>query len=164
MDSMLFVTPAGRILIVPLLVIGPPVRPGPVAMLMTVPLPPPLVPLPLPKVCPGAKVIRPLLAMERPVSVGELPFDPNSRFNLPDGVAVSLPVGSACQRKSCVTANELVLLKDDDCKSNGLEMNPCVAVAVPIPGNNAPPAETVLVKAAVVPVNPPVSPPPLSFK
>src|ERR1700674_851139 len=47
--SMLLVTPAAGILIVPLLVIGPPVRPAPVPTLVTVP--------PAPgKVCPGAKL------------------------------------------------------------------------------------------------------------
>jgi len=39
--SMALVTPAEGMLIVPLPVIGPPVRPAPVAILVTVPLPPP---------------------------------------------------------------------------------------------------------------------------
>jgi hypothetical protein len=93
--SMLFVTPAAGILIVPLAVIGPPVRPAPVPTLVTVPPP-----LPPGKVCPEAKLINPLLAMESPVSVGELPFDPNSRFNEPEGLDELFPVGSAIQRKS----------------------------------------------------------------
>jgi len=76
-------------------VIGPPVRPAPVATLVTVPLP-----LPPGKVCPEAKVICPLLAIESPVSAGEVPFDPNRRFNVPEGDDVSFPAGSACQRKS----------------------------------------------------------------
>jgi len=37
------------------------------------------------KVCPEAKVICPLLAIESPVSAGEVPFDPNRRFNVPEG-------------------------------------------------------------------------------
>lgn len=93
--SMLLVTPAAGILIVPLEVIGPPVSPAPVLMLVTVP--PPLSPG---KVCPEAKVISPLLAMERPVSVGEVPFEPNRRFNDPEGFVELFPDGSACQRKS----------------------------------------------------------------
>ena len=73
--SMAFVTPAEGILIVPLAVIGPPVRPAPVLTLVTVPLPPEPG-----KVWPEAKFIRPLLAMDSPVSAGALPFDPKSRF------------------------------------------------------------------------------------
>jgi hypothetical protein len=38
----------------------------------------------------------PLLAMFRPVSAGLLLAKPNSRFKVPEGVAVSLPAGSAC--------------------------------------------------------------------
>jgi len=166
---MLFVTPAAGILIVPLVVIGPPVRPGPVPTLVTLPPPPP------PKVCPGAKLISPLLAMESPVSVGALPPAPNSRFNEPEGLEESFPVGSAIQRKSCATADELVLLNDDACRSSGFELKPCVAVAVPVPGITAPAADTVLlnmpvvaasppVKAAVVPISPPLRAPPVSCK
>ena len=59
--NMLFVTPRSGILMVPLLVIGPPVRPAPVLMLMTVPA--------TGKVCPGAKVTIPLLAIKSPVSL-----------------------------------------------------------------------------------------------
>ena len=88
-----FVTPAEGMLMVPLVVIGPPVRPAPVLMPVTVPL---LVPG---KVWPEAKLIRPLLAIDSPVSVGELSFDPNSRFNEPEGLEELFPVGSACQRK-----------------------------------------------------------------
>jgi len=167
--SMAFVTPAAGILIVPVLVIGPPVRPEPVLTLVTVPLPVPG------KVCPDAKLTSPLLAMESPVSVGELPFAPNSRFNEPEGLEESFPVGSAIQRKSCVTADELVLLNEDACRSSGFELKPCVAVAVPVLGITAPAADTVLlnvpvvaasppVKAAVVPVSPPLRAPPVSCK
>src|ERR1700722_502406 len=91
----LFVTPPVAMLMVPALVIVPPVRPDPVATLLTVPLPP------APgKVCPVAKVIWPLLATAGPVSAGVAPPEPKRRFNLPEGFAVLLPVGSACQRKS----------------------------------------------------------------
>jgi len=144
---------------------------------VTVPLPPPL---PLPKVCPAAKVIRPLPAMDRPVAVGVLPFDPNSRFSEPDGADVSFPVGSTIQRKSSVTADEVTLLNEEACRSKGFELNPCVAVAVPVSGNRAPASETVPlnvpvvaakvvaasppVKAAVVPESAPVRVPPASCK
>lgn len=170
--SMAFVTPAEGMLIVPLLVIGPPVKPAPVLMLVTVPLP---LPPPPPKVCPGAKVIRPLLAMDRPVAVGVLPLDPKSKLSEPDGADVSFPVGSAIQRKSCVTADDVVLLNDEACRSSGFELKPWVAVAVPVSGNRAPASETVpvnvpvvaanpLVKAPVVPVSAPVSVPPASCR
>src|ERR1700690_450204 len=113
--------------------------------------------------------------MEKPVSAGEVPFDPNSRFNEPDGVAVSLPVGSACQRKSCVIALEVELLNEDACKSNGFEMKPLLAVAIPVPGNRDPASVTVPanapvvaasppLKAAVVPASPPVSVPPATCR
>lgn len=70
--NIVFVTPADGILIVPLEVIGPPVSPAPVLTLVTVPLPPEPG-----KVCPEANLITPLLAIESPVSVGAVPFDPN---------------------------------------------------------------------------------------
>jgi hypothetical protein len=68
-----------------------------------------------------------------------------------------------------------VLLNEEACQSSGFELKPCVAVAVPVLGITAPDADTVLlnvpvvaasppVKAAVVPVSPPVSAPPLSRK
>ncbi len=160
---MLLVTPAAGILIVPVLVIGPPVSPAPVATLVTVPLPVPG------KVCPEAKLTSPLLAIESPVSVGATPLDPNSRFNEPDGLAVLFPVGSACHRKSWATADALVLLNADACQSTGFELKPCAAVAVPVFGNNAPASETVplnvpLVNVAVVPFSAPVRVPPLSAK
>ena len=106
--SMVLVTPAEGMLMVPVPVIGPPVRPAPVATLVTVPLPPEPG-----KVWPDAKVTSPLLAMVSPVSAGAVPFDPNSRFKEPEGDDVSFPVGSACQRKSCVTAAEVLLLNAD---------------------------------------------------
>ena len=156
--SMAFVTPAEGMLIVPLAVIGPPVRPAPVLTLVTVP------PSALGKVCPGAKLISPLLAMDSPVSEGEFPVDPNSRFNEAEGLEELFPVGSACQRKSSVIGDELSLLNEDACKSNGLEVKPCAAVAVSVPGNKAPPADRVLVKVAVVPLRAPVMAPPVSCK
>src|ERR1035441_9943137 len=109
--SIVFVTPAEGILIVPLLVIGPPVKPAPVATLVTVPLPVPG------NVCPVAKFTRPFAAIENPVSAGAVPFDPKSRFKEPEGLAVSLPTGSASQRKSCATAVEVLLLNDDASRS-----------------------------------------------
>lgn len=167
--SIVLVTPADGMLIVPLLVIGPPVNPAPVFTLVTVPLPDPG------NVWPDAKLIRPLLAIDNPVSPGVLPLEPNNRFNVPDGFDVSLPVGSACQRKSWLTADELVLLNDDACRSNGLETKPFDAVAVPVPGNSAPAAETAPLnapvnaerpplKVPVVPVKPPVNVPPESCR
>ena len=116
-----------------------------------------------------------MLAIESPVSVGEFPFDPNSRFNEPEGLEELFPVGSACQRKSCVIGDELLLLNEDACKSNGLELKPCVAVAEFVPGNRAPAAESLPVKVpldaasppvnvAVVPLSPPVRAPPESCK
>lgn len=167
--SIALVTPAEGMLMVPLVVIGPPVRPAPVSMPVTVPL---LVPG---KVCPDAKLIAPLLAMDSPVSPGVFPFDPNRRFNEPEGLEELFPVGSACQRKFCVIGDELLLLNEDACKSNGLELKPCVVVAVPVLGKRAPAAESVLlnvpvaadkppVKAAVVAFKPPVSEPPESCK
>ena len=167
--SMVLVTPAEGILIVPVPVIGPPVRPAPVATLVTVPLPVPG------KVWPEAKLTSPVLAMENPVSAGAVPFDPNSRFKEPEGDDVSFPVGSACHRKSCVTAAALLLLYEDACKSNGFEMKPLEAVAVPVSGNNAPAADMMPLnvpvdpdkaplKAAEVPLSAPVSVPPASCK
>ena len=63
--SMALVTPAFGIEIVPLVVIGPPVRPAPVFTCVTVPEPVPA------KVWPGAKVIMPVLpAIDNPLLVG----------------------------------------------------------------------------------------------
>ena len=147
--SIVLVTPALGILMVPLLVMVPPAKPAPAVMLVTVPLPVPG------KVCPEAKVMRPLPAIESPVSAGVLPA-PNNRLNFPEGEVVLLPTGSACHRKSWSTAVLVPLLNDDTCVSRGLELNPAVAVAVPVAGNAAPAADTVLLKVAVVPVRPPV--------
>ena len=113
--------------------------------------------------------------MESPVSVGELPFDPNSRFNEPEGLDVLFPAGSACQRKSCATAFDVLLLNEEACQSSGFELKPLLAVAVPVVGIRAPAAvirplnvlaaaESAPVKAPVVPLNPPVRVPPVSRK
>ena len=92
--SMAFVIPPLAIEIVPLVVIrfGLLVSPAPLPTLVTVPMPE--------KVCPGAKVIRPLLVTLSPVSVGVAPFSPNNRSSLPDGELVLLPTGSASHWKS----------------------------------------------------------------
>ena len=127
------------------------------------------------KVCPGAKVSRPLLAMENPVGAGALPFDPNSRLRTPEGLDVLFPNGRTCHRKSWETAFEVLLLNDDARKSSALEGKPCVAVAVPLAGITPPAAVNpavklavealrLPVKAAAVPVSPPVNAPPVSRK
>ena len=90
--SMGLLTPLVAMLNVPLVVIGPPVSPGPLPTLVTVPMPG--------KLCPVAKVIWPLLAMFNPVSVGVAPLAPNNRSSLPDGELVLLPTGSASHWKS----------------------------------------------------------------
>ncbi len=89
--SMVLVTPAAGMLIVPLVVIGPPVSPAPVPTLVTVPEPAPG------KVWPVAKERIPLLLTERPVSLID-PVTPYSKFSVAEVLAVSLPTGSACQR------------------------------------------------------------------
>src|SRR5258708_7019228 len=67
-------------------------------------------------VCPDANVIAPLFEIDNPVSAGTAVPDPNSRFNLPNGVALSFPVGSACQRKVSFTAAFVLLLNDEAVK------------------------------------------------
>ena len=134
--------------------VAPPLRPVPAVTPVIVPLPG--------KACPLAKLIRPLLAIERPVSAGSVALScrvlaaPNNRFSFPEGEGVLLPTASACQRKSWSTAVLVPLLNEEACVSRGLELNPAVAVAVPVAGNVAPAADTVLLKVAVVPVRPPV--------
>src|SRR5580704_3368741 len=78
--------------------------------------------------------------MFSPVSAGaELP-SANSKFSVADGVAVSLPTGSTCQRKFWFTAALLLLLKADPVKLMGWEFAPLAAVAVPAVGKlNKPP-------------------------
>jgi hypothetical protein len=129
-----------------------------------------IVPPPVPgKVWPEAKVMRPLLAMDNPVSAGATVLDPNSRCKLPAGFAVSFPVGSTCQRKRCVDAADVPLLNDDARRSSGFELKPCVAVAVPWPVIVPPAAVNAPLlsapeKVALVPVNAPASAPPASCR
>src|SRR5580658_4055278 len=85
-------------------------------------------------VCPLANVTWPLLEIDSPVSVGVAVPDPNSRFNLPKGVALLLPTGSACQRKVSFTAFRVLLLNDEAVKFIGCEFFPAVEVAVPVVG------------------------------
>jgi len=149
-------------------VIGPPVRPAPVATLVTVPLPVPG------KVWPEAKLTSPVLAMENPVSAGAVPFDPNSRFKEPEETMCRSPsalpaIGSLASRplRSCCCMRMPAI--------NGFEMKPLEAVAVPVSGNNAPAADMMPLnvpvdpdkaplKAAEVPLSAPVSVPPASCK
>src|SRR5579864_2416290 len=103
---------------------------------VTLPLPPPpvrsdpavtpvIVPFPVPgKVCPAANVICPLLAMFRPVSAALLVPEANSRFNVPEGVAVLLLAGSACHWNVCVTAFPVLLLNDEAAWFRGCEFLP----------------------------------------
>src|SRR5580704_3654938 len=70
-------------------------------------------------VCPAANVISPLLEIESPVSVGVAVPDANSRSNLPNGVVLLFPTGSACQRKVSFTAFAVLLLKADAVKFMG---------------------------------------------
>jgi hypothetical protein len=70
-------------------------------------------------VCPAAKVIRPLLEIESPVSVGAAVPEPNNRLNLPNGVVLLFPTGSVCQRKVSFTAFAVLLLKADAVKFMG---------------------------------------------
>jgi len=60
-------------------------------------------------VWPGAKVIRPLGAMARPVGAGSAAPDPKSRERLAEGLAVLLAELCACQTKFCGTAALLAL-------------------------------------------------------
>ena len=134
-------TIAGSILRVPVEVMVPPTSPDPAVMLVTVPFP---VPVPG-KFCPGANVIRPLLAIEIPVSAGVAPLEPKRRFKVAEGEAVLLSAASATHWKSCATAELLLLLNDEACKSNGLELNPCDVVAVLVASScSKPPMSTAL--------------------
>src|SRR5215471_13668190 len=63
-------------------VVPPPVNPLPPAVVT-----PEIVPAPG-NVCPVAKVIRPLLAIERPVSAGVPVPEATSKLSLPEGLAV----------------------------------------------------------------------------
>src|ERR1700686_2821388 len=85
-------------------------------------------------VCPDANVIWPLLEIDSPVSPGVAVPDPNSRFNLPNGVAVLFPVGSACHRKVSFTAFSVLLLNDEAVKFSGCEFFPAAEVAGAVAG------------------------------
>src|SRR5208337_3115633 len=85
-------------------------------------------------VCPLANVIWPLFEIDSPVSVGVAVPDPNSRFNLPTGVALLLPTGSACQRKVSFTGFSVLLLYAEAVKFSGCEFFPAVEVDVPVAG------------------------------
>src|SRR6266853_2016340 len=103
------------------------------ATLVTVPLPDPG------KVWPLANVKSPLLLSFNPVSVGAAVPEPNSRLSVPDGVAVLLPTGSACQRKVSFTAAFVLLLNDEATRLRGCEFLPAVAFAVPVAGRPSAP-------------------------
>jgi hypothetical protein len=139
-------------LMVPEVVMVPPVRPVPAVMLVTVPVPG--------KVCPEAKLIWPLLAIDRPVSPGVPVPARYSKFSVPEGLAVLLPAGSASQENSCGTAVLVPLLNEEAIKSVGFETKPCVAVAVPVAGSTVPAAVSAPLNVAVVPLSAPVSVPP----
>jgi len=149
--SMALVTPPLAMLKVPLLVIGPPVKPAPLPTLVTVPAP--AIPG---KVCPEAKLIWPLLAIDRPVSAGVPVPERYSKFSVPEGLAVLLPAGSASQENSCGTAALVPLLNAEAIKSMGFETKPCVAVAVPVAGMIVPAAVSSPLSVAVVPLSAPV--------
>src|SRR5260370_32959534 len=69
---------------------------------------------------------RPILS---PVSAGALVPQPNSRFKVPDGLAVLFPAGSACQRKCSLTAAPVPLLNAEAVNVVGCEFFPAGAVA-----------------------------------
>ncbi len=93
------------------------------------------VPGPVPgNVCPTAKVKMPLLLIFSPVSAGALVPEPNSRFKVPDGLAVLFPAGSACQRKCSLTAAPVPLLNAEAVNVVGCEFFPAVAVAALVAG------------------------------
>src|ERR1035438_8111036 len=119
--SIAFVTPAAGILIVPLLVIGPPVRPAPVPTLVTVAVPG--------KVCPDAKVRIPFPATDSPVCLKTPPV-PYSKLSVAEVLAESFPTPSACQRKSYVTGPGVIVLNTDAWRSRGIEANAWVVVAM----------------------------------
>ena len=88
--AQVFSRPSASVPLVP-----PPVSPLPVAVVTPV-----SVPSPVPgNVCPVANVISPLLAMCNPVCAGAPVPSANSRFRVPEGVAVSLSAGWASQKK-----------------------------------------------------------------
>jgi hypothetical protein len=93
--------------------VPPPLSPDVEAVVIPV-----IVPVPG-KLCPEAKLIRPLLATDRPVSAGVPVPARYSKFSVPEGVAVLLPAGSASQENSCGTAALVPLLYEEAIKSMG---------------------------------------------
>src|SRR5579871_6227728 len=80
--------------------------------------------------------------MFSPVSVGVDP-ELNSRFNVPDGLLVLLPTGSACHWKVWFTALPVLLLNADADWLVACELKPFVAVAVLVgPSENRPSTES----------------------
>src|SRR5580704_5291999 len=115
----------------------PPLRPAPAVT-------PVMVPSPVPgNVCPGAKVIRPLLAMCSPVSAGMFGAVANSRFNVADGDAVLFPTGSANQWNTWLAATLVPLLKVEATRPRPFELLPAEAVAVDAAGKLSSPRTVV---------------------
>src|ERR1700722_3725313 len=82
------------------------------------------------KVWPGAKVMMPLAAKERPVSRnGALPPAPKNRSNLAEGLVVLLFKGSARKPKASVFEVPVLLLNDDAWNWNECDSNPLALVA-----------------------------------
>src|SRR5450755_4101581 len=109
------------------------------------------------KVWPVAKVIRPLLEIDNPVSEGTLVPDPNSRFSVPEGLAVLFPTGSVCQRKVSFKASPMLAKADAD-RFKGCEFFPAAAVAAPLAARVTAPRRTLapftssLAAGALVPI------------
>ena len=76
-------------------------------------------------------MISPWLEIDSPVSVGVAVPGPNSRFNCPDGVVLSLPTGSACQREGLVHRFRRAAVEAEAVMFRGWELAPIVAVAGP---------------------------------
>ncbi len=116
-----------------------------------------MLPLPTPGIVwLGAKLMTPLPAINKPVSVGVPEPERYSRLSVPEGLVVLLAAGSAFQRNSCGTAAPVPLLNEEATQSAGLEAKPCVAVAVPIAGSAVPAAVIAPLNAAAVPLSRPV--------
>lgn len=99
-----------------------------------------------------------MLAMFRPVSAGAPLPCANSRFNVPDGLLVLFPTGSAWNRKTWLTALLVPLLNAEAVQPMGCEVLPAVAVAVPVAGRLSkprivpPPFTSSLAAGVVVPM------------
>ena len=93
---------------------------------------PVIVPLPDPgKVCPGAKLIVPSVLKNMPVSAGVPPVALASRLKVAPGLAVLLPVGSACHWKAGKTGVLVEELYELAWKNIGKESKPPELVALP---------------------------------